>query len=110
MTSKTKRILFGTLATLAVVVALGAYLLGYHHGVQVERREWENTRVTSLNSVTNEGIITQSTRTSYANPHYSPLPFVAGPTGRAAKTLVNTPDPRTYRQYDHSSPEPLAQE
>ena len=104
MTSKTKSILFGTLATLAVVVALGAYSLGYHEGVQVERQAWENTRVTSLNSATNKGLITQSTRTSYANPHYSPLPFVAGPTGRAAKMLANTPDPRTYRQYDHSWP------
>jgi len=103
MTSKTMSILFGTLATLAVVVAPGAYSLGYHHGVQIERRAWENTRVTSLNSVTNRGILTQSTRISYANPH-SPLYFVAGPTGRAAKTLVNAPDPRTYRQYDHSSP------
>lgn len=104
MTSKTKSILFGTLATLAIVVALGAYSLGYHQGVQVERQAWENTRLTSLNSVTNNGLIRQSTRTSYSNPHYSPLPFVAGPTGRAAETLANTPDPRTYRQYDHFSP------
>ena len=79
MTSKTKSILLGTLATLAVVVALGAYSLGYHQGVQVERQAWENTRLTSLNSVTNKGLITQSTRTSYSNPHYSPLPFVAEP-------------------------------
>ncbi|MCX6916622.1 MAG: hypothetical protein NT167_26850 [Verrucomicrobia bacterium] len=104
MTSKTNSILFGTLATLAAVVAIGAYSLGYHQGVQVERRAWEDTRETSLNSVTNKGLITQSTRTAYANPHYSALPFVAGPTGRAAKMLANTPDPRTYRQYDHSSP------
>jgi len=103
MTSKTKRIVFGALATLAVVVALGAYSLGYHHGLQVERRAWEATQVTSLNSVTTRGMIRQSTRISYANPHY-PLYFVAEPTGRAAKTHVNTPDPRTYGQYDHSSP------
>ena len=60
-------------------------------------------QVTSLNSVTTKGMIRQSTRISYANPHY-PLYFVAEPTGRAAKTHVNVPDPRTYRQYDHSSP------
>ena len=33
MTSKTKRILFGTLAAIAVLVALDSvYLLGYRHG------------------------------------------------------------------------------
>ena len=94
MTSKTNSILFRTLATLAAVVAIGAYSLGYHQGVQVERRAWEDTRETSLNSVTNWGRITQSTRISYGNPHYSPLPFVAPPTGRTAKTLVNQPDLR----------------
>jgi hypothetical protein len=93
MTSKTKSILFGTLATLAVVVALGAYSLGYHQGVQVERQAWEGTRETCLNSVTNRGVITQSTRIAYANPHSS-LYFVAPPTGRTAKTLVNQPDLR----------------
>lgn len=93
MTSKTKSILFGTLATLVVVVALGAYSLGYHQGVQVERQAWVNTRETSLNSVSNRGVIRQSTRIAYANPH-SPLYFVAPPTGRTAKTLVNQPDLR----------------
>jgi hypothetical protein len=104
MTSKTKWILFGTLASLVVAVALDTvYLLGYHHGLQQERRAWEATKETSLNSVTNRGIIRQSTRISYANPH-SPLYFVVGPTGRGARTVVNTPDPRTYRDLEHSSP------
>jgi hypothetical protein len=94
MTSKTKSILFGTLATLAVVVALGAYSLGYHQGVRAERRAWEDTKETSFNSVTNGGRITQSTRISYGNPHYSPLPFVAPPTGRTANMPVNQPDLR----------------
>jgi len=93
MASKTKSILFGTLSTLAVVVALAAYSLGYHQGVQAERQAWEGTRETSLNSVTNRGVITQSTRIAYANPH-SPLYFVAPPAGRTAKTLVNQPDLR----------------
>jgi hypothetical protein len=57
------------LATLAVAVGLGAHSLGYQHGLQVERRAWEDTRETSLNSVTNRGIITQSMRIAYANPH-----------------------------------------
>ena len=93
MTSRTKRILLGALATLAVVVALGAYSLGYQHGVEAERQAWEDTRETSLTSVTNRGVIRQSTRIAYANPH-SPLYFVAPPTGRTANMLVNQPDLR----------------
>ena len=31
-----------------------------------------------------------------------PLYFVSEPTGRAVKTVVNTPDPRIYRLYDQS--------
>jgi hypothetical protein len=97
MTSKTKSILFGTLATLAIVVPFGAYSLGYHQGIKegtkVERQAWEGTRQTSLISVTNRGVITQSTRIAYANPH-SPLYFVAPPTGRTAKAPVNQPDLR----------------
>jgi hypothetical protein len=88
----------------AVLVALAlwpGYYFGYHNGVEQERRAWEATKETSLISVTNRGLIRQSTRISYANPHY-PLYFVAEPTGRAVKTVVNTPDPRIYRQYDHS--------
>ncbi len=104
MSSNAKRFMIGTLAGVVAVGAVVAYSLGYHQGVQVERRAWEATRETSLNSVTNRGRITQITRIYYGNPHYSSLPFVAPPTGRTAKTLVNTPDPRTYRQYDHSSP------
>ena len=92
MTSKTKSILIGALATLAVVVALGAYSLGYHQGVRVERQAWEDTRETFLTSVTNSGVIRQSTRIAYANPH-SPLYFVA-PLGRTANMLVNQPDLR----------------
>ena len=91
-------------AVAAVLVLWLGYFLGYHHGLQEERRAWEATREVSLVSVTNRGIITQSTRWSYMNPHYIPLYFVAEPTGRGAKTVMNAPDPRTYRQYEHSSP------
>lgn len=91
MTSKTKSIPFGALATLAAVVALGAYSLGYRQGVRVERQAWEDTRETSVTSVTNGGVIRQSTRIAYANPH-SPPYFVAPPTGRTANMLVNQPD------------------
>jgi len=93
MTSKTKSILIGALATLAVVVALGAYSLGYHQGVRVERQAWEDTRETSLTFVTDRGVIRQSTRIAYANPH-SPFYFVVPPTGRTANMLVNQPDLR----------------
>ena len=79
MTSKRRRIAFGTLAALAAVVALDCvYLLGYRHGKQEERRAW-------------------------AASHELTYTFV-GPTGRGARTVVNTPDPRTYRQLGYSSP------
>jgi len=79
MTSKTKWLLFGTLAALAVVVALDfVYLLGYRHGMQEERRTW---------AARHEATYT-----------------IVGPTGRGARTVVNAPDPRTYRDAGHSLP------
>ncbi len=79
MTSKRRRIVFGTLAALVSVVALDSvYLLGYRHGMQEERRAW-------------------------AASHELTYTFV-GPTGRGASRVVNTPDPRTYRELGHSSP------
>jgi hypothetical protein len=45
MTSKTKRILFGTLAAVAVVVALDSvYLLGYRHGSR-DALDWDFSAV-----------------------------------------------------------------
>jgi hypothetical protein len=79
MTSNRKRIVFGTLAALVAVVALDSvYLLGYRHGMQEERRAGSARREVSYNIVV--------------------------PTGRGARTVLNTPDPRTYRQLGHSSP------
>lgn len=79
MTRERKRIVFGMLAALAAVVALdGVYLLGYRHGMQEERRAW-------------------------AARHELTYTFV-GPTGRGARTAVNTVDPRIYRQLGLSSP------
>jgi hypothetical protein len=79
MTSKTKWILLGTLAALAAVVVLDSvYLAGYRHGMETERRAWEAGREVSYSLV--------------------------GPTGRGARTVLNAPDPRTYRELGHSSP------
>ena len=79
MTSNRKRIVFGTLAALVAVVALDSvYLLGYRHGMQKERRAGAARREVSYNIVVL--------------------------TGRGARTVLNTPDPRTYRRFEHSSP------
>ena len=80
MTSKAKQILFRTLAAIAVVVALDSvYLLGYRHGMQ---DAWQQAWAAR------QGV-------SYT---------LVGPTGRAARSVVNTPDPRNYRELGHSSP------
>ena len=89
--------LLGALATLAVVAALGAYSLGYQHGVQVERRAWlatEQTITLPPASVAADGRVLQrprisTGRTFYSNPH-SGRTFIAayGPPP------VNVPDPR----------------
>jgi hypothetical protein len=79
MTSKTKWLLFGTLTGLAAVVALDSvYLLGYRHGMQEERRA-----------------STAGHQLTYT---------IVGLTGRGARTVVNAPDPRAYRDLGHSSP------
>jgi hypothetical protein len=79
MTRKTKQVLFGTLAALAALVALDpVYLLGYRHGMQEGRRAWA-----------------AKSELTYT---------IVGPTGRGARTVVNTLDPRTYRDLRHSSP------
>ncbi len=87
----------------AVVVPVARYLLGYHNALREERRAWEATREVSIVSVTNRGIVSQGTRISYADPH-NPLYSVVGPTGRGTRSGLNAPDPRSYRQYQRSSP------
>jgi hypothetical protein len=105
-----ERILAGGVAV-AVLLWLSynlGYSLGYYHGhgngLQEEQQAWEATLQVPLNSLTNRIRTTQSLRASCANPHRLPIYFVAGPTGRAARTVMNAPDPRIYRQYDHSTP------
>jgi hypothetical protein len=91
-------------AAVAAVVALWlGYFLGYHRGLGEERRAWEATKQVSLGSVTNSGIVRQGIRVSYSNPHFLQLYHIAEPTGRAAESRLNVPDPRTERQYEHSS-------
>ena len=97
MTSRTKSILLGALATLAVVVALGAYSLGYQRGVQVERRAWlatEQTITLPTASVAPDGRVLQRPRVSagrtfYTYPHSGQI-FFAG----SGPPPVNVPDPR----------------
>ena len=97
MTSRTKRILLGALATLAVVAALGAYSVGYQHGVQVERRAWlatEQAITLPPPRVAADGRILQrprisTARTFYSNPHSGKM-FIAS----SGPPPVNVPDPR----------------
>jgi hypothetical protein len=83
----------------AAVVLWFGYCLGYHQGLRAERGAWEATREVSLISVTNNGRATAATRIGYADPHH-PLYVNSGPTGRGARPNQNSPDPRTYRQYE----------
>ena len=55
------------------------YLLGYRHGMQ---DAWQQAWAAR------QGV-------SYT---------IVGPTGRAARSVVNTPDPRNYGDLGHSSP------
>ena len=97
MTTKTKTIISAILTTLAVVVPLAAYLLGFHHGVQAERREWlatEQTVTLPPASVAPDGHAdqrpgTSTVRTFYTYPH-SGQTFIVG----FGAPPVNVPDPR----------------
>ena len=96
-----KRIVRGGMG--AVVVLWLGYYLGYHHALREERRAWEATREVSIISVTNRGVVNQATRIFYSDPH-NPLYFVVGPTGRGARQVLNSPDPRSYEHYERSLP------
>ena len=80
-----------------LVLWLG-YYLGYHHALREERRAWEATRDVSIISVTNRGVVWQATRIFYSDPH-NPLYSVVGPTGRGARSVLNTSDTRSYQHY-----------
>jgi len=96
-----------------VVVALWlGYALGYHRGARGERLAWESTLQVDLYPYTTaNGAVSMAVsalrtnawpirdRFLYTNPHGAVL-FSYSP----GAAVVNRPDPRTYRQFEHPQP------
>ena len=83
-----------------VVVALWlGYALGCHQGARDERRAWESTLQVDLYSALRTNAWPIRDRFLYTNPHRAAL-FSYSP----GAALVNRPDPRIYRQFEHPQP------
>ena len=82
-----------SLIGLVVVLALWVgYSLGYRQGAKNEERAWSSTAQIEKSDKPDLKIV-------YRNPHTGII--VASSRGKAP---VNVPDPRIYRQYEHSRP------
>jgi len=89
-------VIAGVFAALALWLG---YALGYRRGAQCERRAWESTQEVTLRPDTRTSGGPARTRVFYTNPHAGA--FVWSSPGLA---VVNQPDPRIYRQYEHPLP------
>jgi hypothetical protein len=76
---------------LAAIVLWFGYSFGYHRGIREERRAWEATATFDSDPAGRD-------RVCYRNPRAGVRLF-SGPWMNA----VNVPDPRVYKEYEHSS-------